>query len=94
MVKKYKLKNPDIVEAIQYSAKTEFEIEHWSNREFVPSPVAEPDENNPSGRYLQYFGSIMGEVQVAIPGDYCVKFLDGEFMIVTKEEFEESYEEI
>lgn len=53
-VKKYRYKQTnEIVEAVQYTGKNDFQLSQWSDRCIVASPVLEPSEDYPSGRYTQ-----------------------------------------
>ena len=75
MIQKFR-KKPVEIEAIQYTGKNDFLIGKWSNDLVYPSPVLEPNENNP-GSYLQI--KTLEGVMTAIVGDWIIKGVKGEF---------------
>jgi uncharacterized protein affecting Mg2+/Co2+ transport len=82
-------KKPIIVEAIQYNGNC-VELYNWSNGVVVVSPVLEPDENNPSGDYVQIHtleGTMIGD-----RGDWIIKGINGEFYPCKPDIFEKTYE--
>jgi hypothetical protein len=83
-------KKPVVIEAIQYNGKNAWVIEGWSNKNVYASPVAEPDEKNPSGAYLQI--NTLEGIMTAIPGDYIIKGIKGEFYPCKPDIFEQTYE--
>jgi len=66
-MKKY-LRIPQPVEAIQYNGHNDTELRRWSEGNVIGSPVLEPTEDNPTGRYVQIIGGLIGRV-----GDYIIK---------------------
>lgn len=91
MVVKYRRK-PVIIEAIQFVKDNSHEIEAWSNRQVFSSPVYEPTQDNPSGLYLQI--RTLEGIMTAIPGDYIIKGIKGEFYPCKPDIFELTYEEV
>lgn len=85
-------KKPVEIEAIQYTGNNNFEIRNWSNDIVYPSPVLEPDEENPSGSYLQI--KTLEGIMTAIPGDYIIKGVKGEFYPCKPDIFELTYDKI
>lgn len=85
-------KKPVEVEAIQISEQTEFEISKWSEGKVYPSPILESTENNPKGCYWQI--ETLEGVMIAIPGDYIIKGVKGEFYPCKPDIFELTYEKI
>ncbi len=88
---RYRKKTVEI-EAIQYTGNNNFEIRNWSNDIVYPSPVLEPDEENPSGSYLQI--KTLEGIMTAIPGDYIIKGVKGEFYPCKPDIFELTYDKI
>lgn len=70
-------KKPVVIEAYQITEKTESEIRNWSEGNVYPSPVLEPSDENPKGVYWQI--RTLEGVMNAIPGDYIIKGVKGEF---------------
>lgn len=91
MIQKFKTK-PVEIEAIQYTGKNDFEIGKWSNDIVYPSPVLEPNENNPSGSYLQI--KTLEGVKVAIVGDWIIKDVKGEFYPCKNDIFLKTYDAV
>lgn len=85
-------KKPVVIEAIQYTEKTEFEIVQWSEGVVIPSPVLEPTEDNPTGRYLQIV--TLEGIMTANINDYIIKGVKGEFYPCKPDIFELTYEKI
>jgi hypothetical protein len=73
-VKINRLHMVDDLEIIKYTGINCKEIESWSN-EIIPSPVLEPTDNNPTGRYLQFRCSV---IKV---GDWILKNGNGDISI-------------
>lgn len=91
MVKKYR-KLPVIIEAAEITVKTELEIRNWSGGKVYPSPVLEPTEDNLSGVYWQI--DTLEGVMTAIPGDFIIKGVHGEFYPCKPDIFAKTYEEV
>lgn len=91
MIKKFK-KKPVEIEAIQYNGHNSWEIEQWSNKQVYSSPVLEPDLDNPSGAYLQI--KTLEGFMTAIPGDWIIKGVAGEFYPCKNDIFLLTYEEV
>jgi hypothetical protein len=85
-------KKPVIIQACQISDNTEKEIEKWSNNAVFASPVLEPSEDNPKGIYWQI--KTLEGVMIAVPGDWIIKGVDGEFYPCKPNIFEKTYERI
>lgn len=85
-------KKPVEIEAIQISLSTEHEISKWSEGKVYPSPILEPTEDNPKGCYWQI--KTLEGVMTAIPGDYIIKGVKGEFYPCKPEIFELTYDKI
>lgn len=83
-------KKPVVIEAYQISEQTEFEIKKWSEGKVYASPVLEPSENNPKGCYWQI--STLEGIMTAIPGDFIIKGVQGEFYPCKPDIFEKTYE--
>jgi len=89
MIQNYR-KKPVVIQACQITEKTEDEIKRWSNDAVFASPVLEPTENNPKGVYWQI--KTLEGVMVAIPNDFIIKGVNGEFYPCKPEIFEKTYE--
>ena len=85
-------KKPIVIEAIQISEKTEHYIKEWSNGAVYASPVLEPSDHNPRGVYWQI--KTLEGIMIAIPRDYIIKGIKGEFYPVKKDIFEQTYEPV
>jgi hypothetical protein len=85
-------KKPVVIEAIQINSQTEHEIKEWSNGAVYASPVLEPCESNPSGKYWQI--NTLEGVMTADPGDYIIKGIKGEFYPCKPDIFEATYEKV
>jgi hypothetical protein len=83
-------KKPVIIEAIQISEQTEFEIKNWSEGKVYASPVLEPSQSNPKGCYWQI--DTLEGTMTAIPGDFIIKGVYGEFYPCKPDIFEKTYE--
>lgn len=84
-------KKPVVVEAMRISEKTERDVIEWSKGKVCASPVLEKTESNPSGVYWQI--DTLEGVMTAIPGDYIIKGVNGEFYPCKPDIFEKTYEE-
>ncbi len=85
-------KKPVVIEAVQWTGNNRAEIEEWSNKAVICSPVLEPTEDNPTGAYLQIQtleGTMIGTV-----GDYVIKGVHGEFYPCKPDIFTETYEPV
>ena len=83
-------KKPVVIEAIQYNRHNSREIELWSNRVVIESPVLEPDENDKVGAYMQI--KTLEGVMTASVGDWIIKGVNGEFYPCKPDIFEKTYE--
>jgi len=88
-VSKYR-KRPVVIEAVQFDGKNYGKIEEWSDRAVYSSPVLEHTERNPSGVYLQI--NTLEGVMTAIPGDWIIRGVKGEFYPCKPDIFEATYE--
>ena len=79
-----------VIEAAEITEKTDLEIRQWSGNKVYPSPVLEPTEQNPSGVYWQI--DTLEGVMTAIPGDYIIKGVNGEFYPCKADIFAKTYE--
>jgi len=85
-------KKPVEIEAMQISEQTEFEIVKWSEGKVYTSPVLEPTENNPKGVYWQI--ETLEGIMTALPGDYIIKGIKGEFYPCKPDIFDLTYDKI
>jgi hypothetical protein len=85
-------KKPVEIESIQISEQTEFEILKWSAGKVYTSPVLEPTENNLKGVYWQI--ETLEGTMIAIPGDYIIKGIKGEFYPCKPDIFELTYDKL
>jgi len=85
-------KKPVVIDAIQYTGANEWELEHWAGPSLVPSPVLEPTEANPTGRYLQIH--TLEGTHTAIVGDWIIKGVKGEFYPCKPDIFAATYEAV
>ena len=85
-------KKPVEIEAIQFDGYNGWLLDQWSNGRVMSSPVSEPSENNPTGRYLQI--KTLEGVMIAIVGDWIIKGVAGEFYPCKPDIFEKTYESI
>ena len=88
MMKKYR-KKPVEIEAVQYNGHNSWEIEQWSNKQVYSSPVL---SDNPYNLYLQI--KTLEGVMTAIPGDWVIKGVAGEFYPCKNDIFLLTYEEV
>ena len=80
-MKRYR-KLPVVIEAAELTEKTEFDVRQWA--------VLEPTDQNPSGVYWQI--DTLEGVMTAIPGDYIIKGINGEFYPCKADIFAKTYE--
>ena len=85
-------KKPIIVEAFQIDERTENAIRIWSQGNVYASPVLERTEESPSGVYWQI--NTLEGVMTAVPGDYIIKGVKGEFYPCKSDIFEMTYDEV
>ena len=83
-------KKPVVIEAMQFDGKNGRAIERWAEPFVVPSPVLEPTSYNPTGVYLQ-IGTLEGTM-TAVPGDWIIKGVNGEFYPCKPDIFAATYE--
>lgn len=91
MIKKF-VKKPVVIEAIQYTGENGWDIRNWSKDQTIESPVLEPSETNPTGRYLQIY--TLEGLMTAIVNDWIIKGVKGEFYPCKPDIFEQTYEEV
>jgi hypothetical protein len=89
MTMKYR-KKPVVIEAIQITEQSEQEIKTWSGGKVYASPVLEPSERNPKGVYWQI--DTLEGVMTALPNDWIIKGVSGEFYPCKPDIFEKTYE--
>ncbi len=85
-------KKPVVIEAIQFDGHNGWEIEQWSNKAAVTSPVLEPGPDNPSGAYMQI--QTLEGMMTAKVGDFIIKGVKGEFYPCKSDVFDLTYEQI
>ena len=85
-------KKPVVIEAMQITEKTEFSVTQWAGRKVYASPVLEPTERNPKGVYWQI--DTLEGTMTAIPGDWIIKGVNGEFYPCKPDIFEKTYEAV
>ncbi|HEY5973805.1 MAG TPA: hypothetical protein VIU41_03605, partial [Geobacteraceae bacterium] len=85
-------KKPVVIEAMLFSGGNGWEIERWSDRRVIPSPVLEPSPDNPSGSYLQVH--TLEGIMIGNPGDWIIKGIKGEFYPCKPDIFEATYEPV
>jgi len=83
---------PIVVEAFQINVRTENAIRIWSQGNVYASPVLERTEESPSGVYWQI--NTLEGVMTAVPGDYIIKGVKGEFYPCKSDIFEMTYDEV
>lgn len=83
-------KKPEVVGAMRYEPHGSRALEQWSGGVVVPSPVLEPTEDNPSGEYVQI--ETLEGCMTAVPGDWIIKGVAGEFYPCKPDIFEATYE--
>lgn len=85
-------KKPVVIEAMQYVGNNGFEINNWSNKKVIESPVLKRTEYNPTGEYLQIY--TLEGIMTAIVGDWIIKGVKGEFYPCKPDIFKETYEKV
>ena len=90
-MKQYR-KKPVVVEAMQFQVHKGWQVEQWSDGNAINSPILEPSDDDPTGEYLQI--KTPEGVMTAIPGDYIIKGVKGEFYPCKPDIFEMTYEEV
>jgi hypothetical protein len=85
-------KKPIVIEAMEYTGNNGHDICQWSNDVVVESPVLEPTEDNPTGRYLQI--KTLEGIMTAIVGDSVIRGIRGEFYPCKDEIFTMTYEPV
>lgn len=83
-------KKPVVIEAVQFLRGNWRIIERWSCGKIYVSPVRERTKDNPSGEYIQI--ETLEGVMTAIPGDWIIKGVAGEFYPCKPDIFEQTYE--
>jgi len=91
MIQNYR-KKPVVIQACQITEKTEDEIKKWSNGAVFASPVLEPTSYNPKGVYWQI--KTLEGIMTAIPNDWIIKGINGEFYPCKPDIFEKTYESV
>jgi hypothetical protein len=92
MIRFYR-KKPVVISAMQINEKTERDVYVWSDGNVFASPVLEPTTDNPRGAYWQII-TLLGSVMTAIPNDYIIRGVNGEFYPCKKDIFEKTYEQV
>ena len=90
-MKKFR-KKPVVIEAIQYTGHNGYELERWTARKAIESPVLEPTDYNPEGCYLQI--ATLEGTHTATPGDWIIKGVKGEFYPCKPDIFAATYEAV
>ena len=85
-------KKPVVIEAMQITEKSEHEVNQWAGDAVYSSPVLEPSEGNEKGVYWQI--NTLEGVMTAIPGDWIIKGVKGEFYPCKPDIFEATYEKV
>lgn len=85
-------KKPVVIEALQYVQGNHRTIEMWSQGNAYVSPVLEPSPDNKGGEYLQI--NTLEGIMTAIPGDWIIKGVAGEFYPYKPDIFEQTYEPV
>jgi hypothetical protein len=85
-------KRPVVIEAMRYEPHRSRELEQWSGGVVVTSPVLEPTVANHSGEYVQI--ETLEGVMTAIPGDWIIRGVKGEFYPCKPDIFEATYEPV
>ena len=85
-------KKPIVVEAIQYDGTNGYTIQTWSEQNVLESPVLEPTNRNPSGKYLQV--KTPEGMMTAIYADWIIKGVKGEYYPCKPDVFELTYEDV
>jgi len=85
-------KKPVVIDTIQYTGNNGWQIQNWSNRKVIESPVLEPTKDNPTGAYLQI--ATLEGCMTAIVGDWIIKGIKGEFYPCKPDIFEATYEPV
>ena len=85
-------KKPVVIEAMQISKNTEYAVLAWSEGKVYASPVLEPGDDNPSGKYWQI--NTLEGVMIANPNDYIIRGVKGEYYPCKPDIFEMTYESI
>ena len=85
-------KKPVVIEAMQINTTTERKVIDWAEGKVYASPVLEPGEDNPFGKYWQI--NTLEGIMTANPGDYIIKGVKGEFYPCKPDIFEMTYEKI
>jgi hypothetical protein len=85
-------KKPVVIEAYKFTIENYMEIEKWSNGKVYSSPVLEPTESNLHGLYLQI--NTLEGTMTAIPGDWIIKGISGEFYPCKPDIFDATYEKV
>lgn len=85
-------KRPVVVEAMEFTQSTYHEIERWSGGKVRSSPVLEPTPDSPTGLYLQI--ETLEGVMTAIPGDWIIRGIKGEFYPCKPDIFAATYEPV
>ncbi len=83
-------KKPIVIEAYEYTGTNGYDLQRWSNGEVMQSPILEPTKDNPKGSYLQI--NTLEGVMTAVPGDWIIKGVKGEFYPCKPDIFKATYE--
>lgn len=85
-------KKPVVVEAIQYTGHNDEKLRQWSFGKVLGSPVCEPTDNNPTGRYVQV--KTLEGTMIGIVGDWIIKGVSEEFYPCKNDIFIQTYDAI
>lgn len=85
-------KKPVVIEAIQFIGDNDERIREWSSNAVICSPVLEPSKDNQRGIYLQI--KTLEGTMTAIPGDWIIRGIKGEFYPCKPHIFEATYEPV
>lgn len=84
-------KKPIVIEAIQFTGHNGWEIEAWTEKKAITSPVLEPDEDNPSGAYMQI--KTLKGVMIVNAGDWIIRGVADEYYPCRDDVFQKTYED-
>ena len=87
----YRHKTP-LVEAMEINAQNEFDVELWADGKVTASPVLEPSESNPEGKY--WIVDTPDGFQMCYPGNFVYRTIDGEFWAAEKDVFLDLFEPV
>lgn len=83
-------KKPVVIEAIRFDGNNNELLRRWSDGAVYASPVLEHREGNPTGIYVQI--TTLEGTMTAIPGDWIIRGIKGEYYPCKPDIFEATYE--